>query len=40
MVLPSGNGQVFRLVFLTSPGLEVCWIVAPPAVTPSAVGGR
>ena len=40
MVLPSGNGQVFRWVFKSSPGVEVCWIVVPPAVTPSAVGGR
>ena len=26
--------------FKSSPGVEVCWMVAPPAVTPSAVGWR
>ena len=37
--LPSGNGQVYRLVLKTSAGLGGL-LVAPPAVTPSAVGGR
>ena len=39
MGFPSVNGQVFRLVCKTSPCMEVYWIVAPPALTTSAVSG-
>ena len=38
--LPSVNGQLFRFEGKTSPSLEVCLIVVPFAVAPSAVSGR